>query len=96
MYLFTAENAEGAEMTEKERLNRITKSIIGAAIEVHRALGPGLLESAYEACLAFELVERGLKAVKGWFDSPRGACYSSHCHRLRRRPADEEDFNEFY
>ncbi len=48
-------------MTEKERLNRITESIIGAAIEVHRALGPGLLESAYETCLAFELVERGLK-----------------------------------
>ncbi len=48
-------------MIEKERLNRITESIIGAAIEVHRALGPGLLESAYETCLAFELVERGLK-----------------------------------
>jgi len=48
-------------MAENERLNRITESIIGAAIEVHRALGPGLLESAYEACLAFELVERGLK-----------------------------------
>ena len=48
-------------MTEKEKLNRITESIIGAAIEVHRALGPGLLESAYEACLTFELVQRGLK-----------------------------------
>ena len=48
-------------MTEEQRLNRITEAIIGAAIEVHRALGPGLLESAYEACLAFELVERGLK-----------------------------------
>jgi GxxExxY protein len=59
--LFTAENAESAEMTEEERLNSITQNIIGAAIEVHRALGPGLLESAYEACLAFELVERGLK-----------------------------------
>ena len=58
--MFTAENAENAEMTEKDKLDRITKSIIGAAIEVHRALGPGLLESAYEACLAFELVERGL------------------------------------
>ena len=61
MYLFTAENAESAEMTKKERLNRITEGIIGAAIEVHRDLGPGLLESAYETCLAFELVERGLK-----------------------------------
>jgi GxxExxY protein len=59
--LFTAENAEGAELTQAETLDRITESIIGAAIEVHRALGPGLLESAYEACLAFELIERGLK-----------------------------------
>ena len=44
----------------KERLNEITKEIIGSAIAVHRALGPGLLESAYEACLAYELGERGL------------------------------------
>ena len=48
-------------MGEAERLNRVTESIIEAAIEVHRALGPGLLESAYEACLTFELAERGLK-----------------------------------
>lgn len=48
-------------MEEKEKLDRITEVIIGAAMEVHRALGPGLLESAYEACLAFELVERGLQ-----------------------------------
>ncbi|MGH9398032.1 MAG: GxxExxY protein [Terriglobia bacterium] len=48
-------------MTEREHLNRITESIIGAAIQVHRALGPGLLESAYEACLAFELNKRGLR-----------------------------------
>lgn len=48
-------------MTEKERLDRITSSIIGDAIEVHRALGPGLLESAYEACLAFDLVEHRLR-----------------------------------
>jgi GxxExxY protein len=47
-------------MTEEERLNKITESIIGAAIAVHRSLGPGLLESAYEACLAFELVQHGL------------------------------------
>ncbi|MGA3327448.1 MAG: GxxExxY protein [Terriglobia bacterium] len=48
-------------MTEKERLNAITKSIIGSAIQVHRALGPGLLESAYEACLAFELGKRRMR-----------------------------------
>jgi len=40
---------------EIERLNAITERIIGAAIAVHRALGPGLLESAHEACPAFEL-----------------------------------------
>jgi GxxExxY protein len=38
----------------------LTEAIIGAAIEVHRALGPGLLESAYEACLAHELLSRGI------------------------------------
>ena len=44
----------------KPELDRITREIIGAGIAVHRALGPGLLESAYEACLAFELGSRGL------------------------------------
>jgi GxxExxY protein len=48
-------------MGEMEEINKITESIIGAAIDVHRALGPGLLESAYQACLAFELIERGYK-----------------------------------
>jgi GxxExxY protein len=48
------------EMKEEERINPISNTIIGAAIEVHKALGPGLLESAYEACLAFELTQRGL------------------------------------
>jgi GxxExxY protein len=38
----------------------LTECIIGAAIEVHRALGPGLLESAYEACLCHELHLRGI------------------------------------
>ena len=46
-------------MTEQEKLDVISGSIIGAAIDVHRELGPGLLESAYEHCLAFELSERG-------------------------------------
>ncbi len=40
------------------RINEITAAIIGAAIEVHRALGPGLLESAYEECLCRELALR--------------------------------------
>ena len=42
-------------------LNDITDQIIGAAITIHRELGPGLLESTYEACVAYELVERGLR-----------------------------------
>jgi len=41
-------------------VNEITHSVIGAAIEVHRALGPGLLESAYHRCLARELEARGI------------------------------------
>jgi GxxExxY protein len=41
-------------------LNTITEQIIGTAMDVHRVIGPGLLESAYEACLAFELRLRGL------------------------------------
>lgn len=41
-------------------LNLLTRKIIGAAIEVHRHLGPGLLESAYETCLAYELEQIGL------------------------------------
>jgi len=48
-------------MSEREELNRITEAIIGSAIRVHKALGPGLLESAYEACTAYELVDKGLK-----------------------------------
>jgi GxxExxY protein len=42
-------------------INHITEQIIGCAIEVHRQLGPGLLESTYEACLLFELENAGLK-----------------------------------
>ena len=45
----------------KERLNALTEAIIGAAIEVHHALGPGMLESAYDACLAYELLQKGLR-----------------------------------
>ena len=44
--------------TELLDINKITEAIIGAAIEVHRHLGPGLLESAYEECLCEELLLR--------------------------------------
>jgi GxxExxY protein len=45
-------------------LNAISGQIVDAAMKVHSALGPGLLESAYEACLLYELHQRGLKAVR--------------------------------
>jgi GxxExxY protein len=44
-------------------INDISGQIIDASIQVHRELGPGLLESAYEACLAYELKKRGLKVL---------------------------------
>jgi GxxExxY protein len=44
--------------------NELTKTIIGAAIEVHRSLGPGLLESTYEACLFYEIEQCGLYVEK--------------------------------
>jgi GxxExxY protein len=55
----TTKGTEGTEF--RKMLNDLTKSVIGAAIEVHRALGPGLLESAYEICLCRELNLRGIQ-----------------------------------
>ncbi len=51
-------------METEERDDRLTREIIGAAMRVHTQLGPGLLESAYEACLEFELRERGLSVER--------------------------------
>lgn len=41
--------------------NELTERVIGACIEIHRALGPGLLDSAYEECLCYELSRAGIK-----------------------------------
>ena len=50
------DNHRGTEANfEWSSINELTDRIIGAAIEVHKALGPGLLESAYESCLGHEL-----------------------------------------
>jgi GxxExxY protein len=51
------------------KANDLTRAIIGAAIEVHRVLGPGLLESAYEECLCRELALRGVR-FKGQYPVP--------------------------
>jgi GxxExxY protein len=47
-------------MKSEEDLNRLSNRVIGLAIEVHKVLGPGLLESAYQQCLAWELRREGL------------------------------------
>lgn len=44
--------------------NEISNKVIGCAIEVHRKLGPGLLESAYQECLCYELILQGLKVER--------------------------------
>lgn len=44
--------------------NEISEKVIGCAIRVHRELGPGLLESSYEACLYFEMIQSGLLVEK--------------------------------
>ena len=50
-------------MDHPMNINDISAQILDASIQVHRELGPGLLESAYEACLAYELRKRGLKVL---------------------------------
>ena len=52
------------EATRNTQRDPLSGQVIGAAIEVHRHLGPGLLESAYEACLAFELGQLGLSVAR--------------------------------
>src|SRR5271168_1431815 len=47
--------------SQRANSNQLTETIIGAAMKIHRTLGPGLLESAYETCLVFELREVGLR-----------------------------------
>jgi len=48
----------------RKRLEEIGKQILDAAYQVHKELGPGLLESAYERCMVAELLERGLQVVR--------------------------------
>jgi GxxExxY protein len=51
---------ESGKQRELQRLNALSHTVIGAAIEVHRALGPGFLESVYEESLCMELHDRGV------------------------------------
>jgi len=51
-------------MINQKLINDLTYEIIGCAIEVHKELGPGLLESVYEKCLAYLLTQRGFKVER--------------------------------
>ena len=55
---------ENNDLELSEELNALSYKVIGLAIEVHRELGPGLLESAYQACLYYELKKAGVKVER--------------------------------
>ena len=57
-------NKNNSEGVQHLSMFQLTGRIIGAAIKIHRRLGPGLLESAYESCLAYELDLQGLRVVR--------------------------------
>lgn len=65
------------------RVNDLTREIIGSAIEVHRALGPGLLESAYQVCMARELQ---LRSIRFEYEQPLPLEYKglrlAQCYRM--------------
>ena len=61
-------------LIDDARINQVTGAILGGAIEVHRVIGPGLLESPYMPCFEFELAERGLSYVT---QAPVGLVYKT-------------------
>ena len=69
---------EREDRREAAEENALTEGIIGAAIKVHRELGPGLLEPAYEACLHFELGRQGY-SLAGQKPQPVGCDGLLHC-----------------
>jgi GxxExxY protein len=64
-------------MDDQSKINTLTQAIIGAAIEVHRELGPGLLESVYRKCLAYELRKQGYDVVE---ERPIPVVYDGQTH----------------
>jgi hypothetical protein len=67
------------DASSRQRADEFSKEIIGAAIEVHRRLGPGLLESAYEECLCCELELRGIE-FKLHGESQKGDAHGNHAY----------------
>ena len=64
MRAFAKAVRSASTVDSSSHLNELTRSVIGAAIKIHRQLGPGLLESAYEACLAYELNTIGVRVER--------------------------------
>lgn len=62
--LFNMKSIHNIRISGLGEEDRVSDQIIGSAIRVHRALGPGLLESAYQECLVYELTEAGLKVER--------------------------------
>lgn len=62
---------------DDSRINELTEAIIGAAINVHREIGPGLLESVYRKCLAYELRKRGHEVTE---EQPIPVVYDGKTH----------------
>ena len=69
--------------------NELSHLVVGCAMRVHSALGPGLLESAYEACLQYELIKSGLR-VEAQKPLPFGLPFSQAGMWLSRRLASRE------
>ena len=67
---------------DKAALNRLTEQIIACALDVHRELGPGLLESCYEECLTFALLELGLAVER---QKPLPVCFRGQDIRIAYR-----------
>ena len=64
LYICYSPNFQMMKNVTKKSLNHLCYQIIGAAIEVHKLLGPGLLEQVYETCLEHELLRRNLKVTR--------------------------------
>ncbi len=81
---------KGHKEQEGETLENVSKSVIGCAIEVHKALGPGLLESTYQKCMEIELRAQGIPFLA---QAPVSVSFKGHsiedAYRVDLRVADE-------
>ena len=64
MRLYCTMPGQARTVSDDVRDDNLTREVIGCAIKIHRALGPGLLESAYDGCLAYELAKSGFSIAR--------------------------------